>query len=109
MQNKHLHIENKTSYIYFTPVGTPDVPDLFSNQEEADTRTLPHINQKNDEPNSARKFIIHTPYTDMLLLCLVHLHKIDGDIYIKKGVKHRSQIIRLKKMKKKILNLRCMN
>ena len=38
----------------------------------------------------------------MFVLCLGHLHEIHGDVYIKTGVKDRSRIISLEKVKEKI-------
>ena len=49
----------------------------------------------------AQWFVIHTPDTDVFVLCLGHLHETHGDVYIKTGVKDRSRIISLEKVKKK--------
>ena len=50
---------------------------------------------------SFNKFVIHIPDTDVLILCLGYLQRINGDLYIKTGAKDTSCLIDLQKIKEK--------
>ena len=109
MSNKHLYIAYKENCICCSPDDTVGVPELASNHEEADCRMLLHMNHNIDQSDIQKKKFIHTPDTDVPVLCLDHLHeihghlhKVHGDVYIKTGTKDRSQIISLKRLKRKI-------
>ena len=102
MGNKHLYIGYEDNCICFSPDGTVDIPELASNHEEADTRMLLHMNHNIDQSDIQKKFVFHTPGTDVFVLRLSHLHKIHGDIYIKTEIKDRSRIISLEKIKENI-------
>ena len=101
MGKKHRYIGYEDNCICFSPDGTMDVPELAGNHEEADTRMLLHMKNNIDQFDIQKKFVIHTPDTDVFVLCLGHLHETYGDVYIKTGVKDRSRIISLEKVKKK--------
>ena len=102
MSNKHLYIGCEDICICFSPDGTVDVAELASNHEEADTQILLRINHNIDQSDIQKKFVMHTPDTYVFVLCLGHLHEIHGDVYIKTGIKDRSRIISLEKVKGKI-------
>ena len=97
MRNKHHYIGYEDKWICFSPDGTMDVPELASNHEEADTRIILHMKNNIDQFDIQKKFVFHTPDTDVFVLCLGHLHETHGDVYIKTGVKDRSRIISLEK------------
>ena len=99
MGNKHLYIGYEDNCICFSPDGTVDILKLTSNHEEADTRMLLHMNHNIDQSDIQKKFVFHTPGTVVFVLCLGHLHKIHGDIYIKTEMKDRSRISSLEKVK----------
>lgn len=77
------------------------VSQIASDHELAYNHELLHMNDNIDQFDIQKKFVIHAPNTDVLVLCLGHLHQINGDIYIKTGIKNRSRIISLEKVKEK--------
>jgi hypothetical protein len=54
---------------------------------------------RNIEP---KKFIVHTPDTDVLIICLAHLNRMNGEIYIRTGAGYRLRTMSLKKIKESL-------
>ena len=79
-----------------------DVPELFSSQEEADTRILLHMKHNANHSNQSISFVVHIPDTDVFVLRLGHLNQINGNIFIKTGVKDKTRLINLRKIKDKL-------
>ena len=63
---------------------------------------LLRVNHNINQSDIQKKFVIHTPDTDVIVLCLGHLHEIHSYVYIKTAIKNRSRIISLEKLKKRL-------
>jgi hypothetical protein len=76
------------------------VHEISSNQEEADTKLLLHA----DHASSCgwRKFIIHTPDTDVFLIALSCLPVIAGNIFIKTGTRDKKRLVSLEALKESL-------
>ena len=98
-QDKVLFVAFGENCFELSQEGCTDVVDLQSTQEEADTRMLLHI--LHGHRNLFDKFVVHTPDTDVLILCLGYLGALYCDIYIKTGVKDKSRLINLQRIKEK--------
>ena len=70
--------------------GVRVVPELVSTQEEADTRMMLHVSHAKQQ--GFTKFVIQTPDTDVFMIALSLLQEIGNSIFIKTGVKKRSEL-----------------
>ena len=66
------------------------------------TRMLLHMKHNANHSNQSISFVVHTPDTDVFVLCLGHLNQINGKIFIKTGVKDKTRLINLRKIKDKL-------
>ena len=73
---------------------------LQSNQEEADTRMLFHMKFEVETGNM--ELVVHTPDTDVLVLCLGHSSDIGGTIYFHTGVGEKERTISIPEIKEKL-------
>ena len=78
-----------------------EVEELYSTQEEADTRLLLHAKHANN--SYSRRSVIHTPDTDVICLCITHSSYIEGELFVKTGVRNQSRIISIQKIRRKLL------
>ena len=105
--NKVLYVAFEDKCLRFSGTDHVEQTGLESNQEEADTRMLLHMKCEgnNDDDNVRnKKFIVHTPDTDVLILCLGHLHNINGDIFIRTSTGDHLRTISIQKIKDKLEN-----
>ena len=101
--SKILYVAFEEKCLRFYGSNHTEERDLFSNQEEADSRMLLHIKYESDNDNAERKkFVIHTPDTDVLIISLGNLHNINGDIFMRTGTGDRSRTISLQRIKDKL-------
>ena len=63
---------------------------------------LLHMKHNAKHSNQSISFVVHTPDTDVFVLCLGHLNKINGNIFIKTGVKDKTRLTNLRKIKDKL-------
>ena len=70
--------------------GATPIPELFSNQEEADTRMLLHANHCKE---NCDRIVFWSPDTDVAVLCVHFQEKIGKEIWFKTGVKDKSRFI----------------
>ena len=70
--------------------GATPIPELFSNQEEADTRMLLHANHCKE---ICDRIVIWSPDTDVAVLCVHFQEKIGKEVWFKTGVKDKSRFI----------------
>ena len=68
------------------------IPELLSNQEEADTRMLLHANHCKEICDRI-DIVIWSPDTDVAVLCVHFQEKIGKEIWFKTGVKDKSRFI----------------
>ena len=76
------------------------IDNFNSNQEEADTKMLLHARHASFE--GWRKFIIHTPDTDVFIIALSCVPKIDGSLFIETGIRDKRRIIDLSAIKESL-------
>ena len=98
--DKYLYVGHEDKCYCFTQV-TIMMSQNYS-QEEADTRMLLHMKHNANQSKQAILFVVHSPDTDVFLLCLGHLNQINGKIFIKTGVKDNTRLINLRKIKNKL-------
>ena len=98
LEEKVLFFAFEEKCYCFSQHGKVEVAVLQSNQEEANTRML--LQLKHASNNTFNKFVVHT-HTDVMVLCLGSLNLIDGDVYIKTGVKDKTRFVNLQEIKKK--------
>ena len=99
LKEKVLFVAFEEKCYCFSHHGKVEVQELESNHEEAYNRMLLHLQHADN--NTFNKFVVHTPDTNVIVLCLGHLSSINGDIYIKTGVKDNARVINLQKIKEK--------
>ena len=94
------HLVNKSFFISFenkcwklTTDNIEDVPELFSDQEEADTRILLHTKHAYDEGCS--EILLASEDTDVHVLGISLSTEISATIFQKCGTKNKSRIINL--------------
>ena len=94
---KHIHSYDKTIYVTsgsdcwkLKPTDLVKVPELFTLQEEADTRMFLHCKHASEEFNN---IVIHTPDTDVLVIGLTMQSQINAELFIKTGVKNRVRLV----------------
>eukprot|EP00794_Sanderia_malayensis_P001475 gene1475-1633_t len=78
-----------------------DIEELHSTQEEADTRLL--LNAKHANSNQFERPVIHTPDTDVICLCISHSTYIQGELFVKTGVKNKARIISIPRVRSKLI------
>ena len=86
----------------FSSDGVIDIPELASNQEEADTSMLLRIQHEAAQSHDLKSFIVHSPDNDVFILCLSYLHSINCPIFFKTGVRDKSRFINITRIKEKI-------
>ena len=100
---KHDSIGTTEVYVAFDTtcicLNDNDVPALFCDHEEADTRLVFHAKHISD---SFDKIVIHTPDTDVLLIALGLVTEIDCKLFMKTGVKNKARIINLDGIKESL-------
>ena len=102
VSQKKLFVGYENHCCCFSSDGVSDIPELASNQEEADTRMLLHIQHEAAQSHDLKSFIVHSPDTDVFILCLSYLHSINRPIFFKTGVKDKSRFINMTRIKEKI-------
>ena len=65
---------------------------LLSNHEVADTRILLHAKDASQTYNDV---ILSSPDTDVFMIALSKLHKIDANLYMLAGIRNKKRIIDL--------------
>ena len=98
---KALYVAFDEICILFTGNGYQQVAALQSNQEEADTRMLFYMKSEVERGNM--ELVVHTPDTDVLVLCLGHSSVIGGTIYFHTGVGDKERTISIPEIKEKLL------
>ena len=63
---------------------------------------LLHIQHEAAQSHDLKSFIVHSPDTDVFILCLSYLHSINCPIFFKTGVKDKSRFINMTRTKEKI-------
>ena len=81
----------KTVTFLFSCLGVSEVKELWSTQEEADTRLLLHANYVVQEGSGV--VVIVADDTDVLVLALVHHYDIKGQLYLVRGNSDTQRII----------------
>ena len=82
--------QDNTFAVCIDKEGATPIPELFSNQEEADTRMLLHANHCKE---ICDRIVIWSPDTDVAVLCIHFQEKIGKEIWFKTGVKDKSRFI----------------
>ena len=78
------HVTSGSDCWKLKPTDSVKVPELFTLQEEADTRMFLHCKHASEEFNN---IVIHTPDTDVLVIGLTMQSQINAELFIKTGVK----------------------
>ena len=99
MEEKNWFVFSEERCYSFLQNVSVEVHGLEGSQEEVDTKIFLHLQHASN--NIFNKFVVHTPDTDVIILCLGHLNSINDDVYIKIGVKTR--VINLQKIKEMFL------
>ena len=77
-----------------------EVPELFCNHEEADTRMLLHA--KHISETSIKNIVLHTPDTDVFIITIAASEHINGNLFIRTGRENKARIISIEKVKDNI-------
>ena len=91
--------QDNTCAICIDRQGETPIPELFSNQEEADTRMLLYANLYKEICDS---IVIWSPDTDVAVLCVHFQEKIGKEIWFKTSVKDKSRFIPTDKISRSI-------
>ena len=67
-----------------------EVPELFSDHEEADTRLLLHAKHASQNHSD---IIIKSPDPDVFVLCVAKANEITGNLLFETGAKERNRIV----------------
>ena len=70
--------------------------ELYSSQEEADTRIMPYLKHASEESNE-KAIIVHSPDTDVLILLLTYVQKLKSNksVMFDTGVGIKRRLIRV--------------
>ena len=77
------------------------VEDLQSNQEEADTRMLLHAQHAS---STHEQVVLSTPDTDVFIIALSKLHKINAKLFMLTGVGEKRRLINLREVGERAVN-----
>lgn len=83
-------------HIYNNGRIVTEVQELESDHEEADTRLLLHARHATDELYDT--VIIRSPDTDVAVIALSLLSRLDSNVYFLTGIRNRTRVIDLKKL-----------
>ena len=97
--NKKLYIAFDEECIRIDGGRAESVPQLQSNQEEADTRMLLHAKHLSE---TYARVVIHTPDTDVLLIAISVSSDIPASLFILTGTKTNVRIISIDKVKRSL-------
>ena len=95
LQNRLLFVTLGNECWKLSSTGIEFVPELQSNQEEADTRMILHAKHVQGP------FVIHADDTDVLVLLLSHSHTL-GAAYMKAGRGSKTRVINIQSIKDQI-------
>lgn len=90
MKGRNVIITCKEKAFKFGKDDICEVPELFSDHEEADTRILLHAAHASF---GFKKIVLFTPDTDILIMALAFSTEINADLIFKTGTKHLRRMI----------------
>ena len=93
LKRKELYVNDRAKTWRFTDSSTELVPDLHSNQEEADTRLILHAKHASVTCYDVN---ISSPDTDVFVIALSQLEHINANPYMMTGTGDNKQAIDLK-------------
>ena len=79
---KQIYITDNEECVKVSSTGWHNAPELYSTQEEADTRLL--LYARHARLNGISSIIIHSLDTDVYVHCLVHLEEIGRRLFFKR-------------------------
>ena len=95
LRNKTLYVKEEETCWKISSSEEILVPELRSNQEEADMRMILHAK------HAGGKCVIHLEDTDILVLLLGHAHNL-GKCYLQKGKGLKRRIVSISKVAKQL-------
>lgn len=80
----------------FLQVKSTPIPELFSNQEETDTRVVLYL--KYAVTLGYKSAVVRSPDTDVFMILLYHSHSIDLTIYLDTGVGKQRRLVNVSEL-----------